>query len=708
MQPPVQPLVQPLVPQPVPPQQQPPQQPQAYAPTFVNGNLPGPVGDTATILDGTPPDMQRVHASDLTTFLLDPTTDLRALNSEHRCFTAIITTPHTRRLRLVFGFGFGTSGIGQVSPIANKLLALYGEGGAAGPPQVLVLDRNIRSIARLLNPRNQDVDAAFQAGHQLGTQVALARNVRNEEDIPRIAPIPAYLCYDGFGTDIEAEVMYERLRMHPHPEAWWTNALTLCRASLVGGWRQTDIQPCFSETAFTNLVPHEGRTWANRQFQTLFPTLQQAPPPVVPNIPAPPAGGGGQAAGGPQLLQLDLATLQQLLAGHAQQAGAQPAEEKKDDPDGLQKVSDREKAKMQIMCGLDDTEQDDAFPRWYRDLFDRNQDDKDKMAIVCDAIEQAWFYDDAEVPLYPGLVKMILKRDWTAGDIGKRAAFVNAAKGLSPFAMMDLTEEDVAQMTEDYTDLTQATTSTTADYKASRAKLKAVIPATAEDFMTMLRRYGNLLFALFTGQSPMYQALYDIIKDLKAMAPQARAALSQDTKAAILWIILLQSRRFAHGHMTGDTPDLWEFTNMRNMIKAKSCMFINHQELPAELLHPKKRKHGSLNLTTDEEPKTRDKAPPKQGGFHPLIKKLLATPLKTANQPSVAQVIAYCNLTRNQLLPSSISDQVCKNFLIQGTCKFGKGCKFEHRTPTDTEAKHVVTAVKRFTDDPLGLRGKTV
>ena len=271
---------------------------------------------------------------------------------------------------------------------------------------------------------------------------------------------------------------------------------------------------------------------------------------------------------------------------------------------------------------------------------------------------------------------------------------------------MDMTDDDIAQMTEEYTDLKHATSSTTADYKAARSKLKAVVPSTAEDFMTMLRRYANLLFALFTGQSPMYQAMYDIIKDFKDMAPQARSALSQETKAAILWITLLQSRRFAHGNMTGENPCLWEFTNMRNMVKAKSCMFINHQELPADLLHTKKRKVADTDNAAKDDRIT-DRSTQRQSTFHPLIRKLLATPLKTANNPSVAQICTFCNVTRAQLLPSTTSDQVCKNFIIQGTCKFGKGCKFEHRTPTDTEAKHVVNAVKRFTDDPLGLRGKT-
>ena len=40
-----------------------------------------------------------------------------------------------------------------------------------------------------------------------------------------------------------------------------------------------------------------------------------------------------------------------------------------------------------------------------------------------------------------------------ASDTGKRAALVNAARVLSPFAMVDLTLEDISLMKQDHEDL---------------------------------------------------------------------------------------------------------------------------------------------------------------------------------------------------------------------------------------------------------------
>ena len=126
--------------------------------------------------------------------------------------------------------------------------------------------------------------------------------------------------------------------------------------------------------------------------------------------------------------------------------------EKDDKPAGLAKVSTMEIKHMKIMCGLKEVDAEETLPKWYRDLFHRHQDEKDKQNIITSAIKQTSFFEDAEVPLYPALVKMILKQDWLAGDLGKWAAYVNATKGISPFAMLDMTEEDVAIMTEEYDD----------------------------------------------------------------------------------------------------------------------------------------------------------------------------------------------------------------------------------------------------------------
>ena len=105
-----------------------------------------------------------------------------------------------------------------------------------------------------------------------------------------------------------------------------------------------------------------------------------------------------------------------------------------------------------------------------------------------------------------------MKRDWTDSDLVKRALLVNAEKLLSLFTMVDLTEEDVAEMDQEFKDLDSATTILAPDVKATRAKLKATMPGDAEIFMLMLKRYTNLLHALFSSVFTLYLQMYVIVQ----------------------------------------------------------------------------------------------------------------------------------------------------------------------------------------------------
>ena len=237
-----------------------------------------------------------------------------------------------------------------------------------------------------------------------------------------------------------------------------------------------------------------------------------------------------------------------------------------------------------------------------------------KHKIVATAVERSWIIEDAEVPLYPGLIKTIMKRDWTASDLSKRAALVNAAKGFSPFAMVDLSDEDVAEMMQDNEDLLSATHISTSDVKASRARLKPKRPPDAAGFLLMLKRFTNLLHALFSSQSPMYKQMYQIVRTFRDYSPNARSKLSHEAKTSILWIILLQARRFAEGNMIGNDACLGEFTALVHAIQAKNCENISHVEVPTDLLEPSRKRKAQVNDTRDggvtddkEEERTKNK-----------------------------------------------------------------------------------------------------
>jgi len=433
--------------------------------------------------------------------------------------------------------------------------------------------------------------------------------------------------------------------------------------------------------------------------------VQQGP---GPQAPAPMAQG--------PVIQLDASALQALFAGASMGATTNQPEEKKDDSAEF-KISDGERARMQRMCGLPENCGDESFPKWYRDIFAKNQDDKDKSLIIANAIGKSFIFEDTEVPLYLSLLNMILKRDWTGQDVGKRAALAHVAKGLSPFAMVDLSEDDVACMQQEADDLRSATTITASDLKAARKNVAAKVPEDADGLMQMIKRFANLLYTLFSSQCPMYQQLYGIVKGLRDHSPNARTQLGRKAKASMLWIILLQARRFAQGKMEGNDGCLGEFANLRNLITAKNCGTLDHSEVPSELAttatpapkSPEKRTRGAateVTTYTDSPPKK-----PKAGTgrvvepFNEDVKTLLEQPRKGAGYPRFTAMCEFCGITEKNLV-TGLTNKDCRQFFLTGSCMYDETCRLHHRKVTTAQVKEIETKLARFISERRGIKGK--
>jgi len=132
---------------------------------------------------------------------------------------------------------------------------------------------------------------------------------------------------------------------------------------------------------------------------------------------------------------------------------------------------------------------------------------------------------------------MIKKRDWVGGDNSKRPLFGNAMKGLSLFSMLDLSKDEVLDLMAIDAALELASTTTVADYKP-KSSFYAKVPESVEDFIVMIKRFANLLFALFGGACPLFLHIVNIVENILQLSKSARDMMTQSTKAAILWIIL--------------------------------------------------------------------------------------------------------------------------------------------------------------------------
>ena len=305
-------------------------------------------------------------------------------------------------------------------------------------------------------------------------------------------------------------------------------------------------------------------------------------------------------------------------------------------------MSEQETTTLLEMCGEAPTAAPALLPSWIRSCAAKNTSDQFKYTIIRKQLMEQVRYEDAEVPITFNLLRIISKRNWLGKDGDCRnPSIVNAMDGLSPFLMKDFDNDEVAKLNSEAAALQEASHTTVEDVNKIRQKMKASVPAASDEFMLVLKRYANLLFAIFSSRSPLFKCITMIIDALRKYSRASRSAMSMQTKASILWVILLQSRTFAIGNM----EILASFTTMHADLCAKKGT-ISHAEVPAALLPDTKA--TSTNKRKDN-PDNADAPPSKRqrennkNCWNNLLRSKLEQPLKIANYPTFTAIMKYCD-----------------------------------------------------------------
>ena len=667
--------------------------PPAYQPVSFNGALPGaPANSTvATAFGAIDPAQSRLNADNLLTFLSDQASNLLQLNSDKTLYAGLVLV--NTRIKVVYGFGYGTSPIGLTSPVNNKILAMTGECSPIRQPTVFVFESSIRNKTDIIAFTEQGIEAnltAAGAGFRLPLARALSQEGNPRVNIMQCVPIPAHLVLDGFTQDLCPVEVYERLISCTIPSIAVDHAKEFLRAAMIG-FRLNDAKPAYDIMAFVPPAPQGADEWAQARVQWFFPTV---PLPPAPATGPPPAGPLQAPAQG-----IPFAQVQQLLAflqTQQPQNNPAPAEEKKqDESSGL---ATYELNQTLIMCGLNYSEEQ-HLPSWFKEIQDKKLSDHCKCNLITEAISNKVRYRDAEVQCTPELFKMIKKRDWMGGDNSKRPLFGNAMKGLSPFSMLDLSEDEVSDLMAIDAALQLASTTTVADYKP-KSSFYAKVPESAEDFMVMIKRFANLLFALFGGACPLFLHIVNIVENILQLSKSARDVMTQSTKAAILWIILIQSREFSRGK--GELTA--EFAEMQHGLAVKRAE-ITHAEVPAQLLaqptiQKRQNNGGEKSAGKFESGKKQKLGTNKLTAINPILKPI-ADAWIANGKPKLRDICTFCKIYPNQLLADT---QKCKNNTVFGVCPFADDCYLTHETASDEEAKKILGLLGHFTDQPEGLK----
>ena len=122
--------------------------------------------------------------------------------------------------------------------------------------------------------------------------------------------------------------------------------------------------------------------------------------------------------------------------------------------------------------------------------------------------------------------------------------------------------------------------------EVTSASFEAVAPQTFHELTRIIKRFSNLLFALFGKLCPLLIEMEKILEELQEYSEQAIASMSIRTLVSIAWIIHLQSRHFTQGKMIPPTLFIPEFENMKIQISTKQQ--VVHGDVPTEMYeqHP--------------------------------------------------------------------------------------------------------------------------
>ena len=661
-----------------------------HDPVLFSGDLPGPTGIVPTKLHELELKTQRKQASELYKFFNTENQSLLELNSDINPRVALINIPQTSKVRVIYGTGFGSKGIGQSNAISGKFVTLHGDAGnELGPPSTLVLPASILAAHTVTIMSHAQFCTEIISKGPTYTFPLLQRNkVAEEVPILQVAPIPAYLVYDGFHQDLDAADVYERLLaidaadedlyMYRHAQHFLLSCLSTHNSG--------DAKPYVSPPTIMAPIPQVAKEWAKDRFRAIFPTLVT------------PAGHPPTTSSDPNLAKILEAILPHVHAS-ASHPASQDANKSTDDktaPDiGMSK---QELAVTLEMCGLPATASHSDLPEWFIKCSEKGNSEQFKMQIIRKHIMNNAKYEDAEVPLTSVLLKLVLKRNWIGKDGNiKRPSLIHAADGLSPFLVLDLDEDEVAKINDDSEALLQASSITMDDIRKLKVKFKPKVPESSTDFMLLLKRFANLLFALFSATCPYFRCVVKIIEALKEFSKSARDSMSQRTKASILWIVLLQGRQFAMGEMAV----LAEFTLLHTNLQSKQAS-ISHAELPVGLFEQTKKRTNEDNSTQADPKKpkseTREKNP---NNWNPKLKAKLAQPLATAGYPSFSKIIKYCDCDAEKIFPRD--GAICTPNAFFGRCFNREKCTKKHTQATDEQADLIITLVKKFIDNPKGI-----
>ncbi len=708
---------------------------------YWDGNLPHPQGTIAQFVAANFSVREQQNLAQLAyEKIYDSSWDAGDFQADTRPFTFLVALPGKKRgVRLMYGLG--TADDAEIFPdstIRTYTLALHGEHHPHQQPDVMTLD-----LALLAKEDYKAIDCVTMDTARLNTTDTFRRkshfgsatNAQDTVTLPQAVPFPAYLMYDGFDKEIDAVVLYERaLQALSERECYCRPALDqvleFLRAT-VTSTNKDQRSIVMKPSRFIHKVPAEAYKWRHLRVDAMFPDISaleeprpNTPPRPQPSAQAPTAATtatpvtparseapstimspptGHVTVGAADLFRL----FQQFQTQANNGSSTAPVANISSDSSTAANTSEDNSStlgldelvynKLLLQCGLTVSERDD-IPSLWSHLKRKGLSKTDKEDIIREALSTNLRYRGRKIPLLPSVLSIFKDRSF-GGDYTS-PSLILAAKGISPFSFPSLTEAQIEQHIEHGRALDDASTTTVGD--VSKNKLKARAPDSFVGLINQLQTFVNALQCGFGELCPLMLAVDNVILSLEEFSDTERQTYNKKTFASILWIIMLQSREFARGHMKSPTDILPSFQQLVNNLTTR--VPIAHGGVPTDLYATssptpggggqnggggKKREQDNGDNEGEQIKKRRtklgDTLRPYESDrtdiMHSSMRKEMAVFNQFDKRPKVKQLCVAAGISATQLFPDR--PNLCIRAQLFGRCD--KKCKLEHQKASDGE-----------------------
>ena len=357
------------------------------------------------------------------------------------------------------------------------------------------------------------------------------------------------------------------------------------------------------------------------------------------------------------------------------------------------------------LCGLTVSLRKDIPEMWMR-LGESGLNKADKNNIIRHALQNNLLYKNCKVPLIQPIFTMIRDRTF-AGEYAV-SSLTAAVKGLSPFIVPFLTQLQIDESNKQDENLSLATSIKPQDIAGNR--MTCSLPASYDHMVRQIKRFTNLVFALFGEASPLVQALEVVINELEDQTDVAIAKVSKENIASILWIIMLQARHFAAGQMLPADPFIASFQVLINNLEMKNIHGISHGEVPPELYTPKvpstSNKRSRNDQPQQQEEQRRKRLTSEQDKmmqwterpevYNQKLKADMAAIKALKPRPSITKLCKAAGTSAPALFPNN--PKVCIRSQIWGACE--SNCPHQHVVLPDADIDHVRDQLKKVVSNP--------